>query len=184
MACGIKLVSCSALSWLGAHPAVTGCCLRFTSARVPVPRNLGIRKPRRSTFVLCFLWGSLNLEQFEPMMWDLFRKRKTSNVDRAPRLPVTLPVHFRAAGEFGWNVGKIWNISRSGILFGAGIAFPVNTAVEMQFTAPPDIGPKSGELVIARGKVVRTLMPASSDQRPALAAKFVRFEAVHQKNDW
>ena len=119
------------------------------------------------------------------MMWGLFgKKKKTSNLDRAPRLPITISVHFRAAGEFGWNVGKIKNISRSGILFGAGTVIPVNTAVEMQFTAPPDIGPRGGELVIARGKVVRTLMPAASDSQLALAAKFVRFEAVRQKNDW
>ncbi len=117
-------------------------------------------------------------------MWGLFNKKKTSSQDRAPRLPVTLPVHFRTAGEFGWSVGKIKNISRTGILFGAGTVIPVNTAVEMQFTAPPDIGPKGGELVIARGKVVRTLMPAASDQQPALAAKFVRFEAVRHSNDW
>lgn len=117
-------------------------------------------------------------------MWGFFGKKKTSNVDRAPRLPVALPVHFRAAGEFGWSVGKIKNISRSGILFGAGTVIPVNAAVEMQFTAPPDIGPKGGELVIARGKVVRTLMPAASDSQPSLAAKFVRFETVRHKNDW
>ena len=117
-------------------------------------------------------------------MWGLFSKKKTSNADRAPRLDVNSSIHFRKAGEFGWNVGKIKNISRSGILFGAGTVIPVNTAVEMQFAAPPNIGPKIGELVIARGKVVRTLMPPASDQPPALAAKFVRFEVVRHKNDW
>jgi len=117
-------------------------------------------------------------------MWGLFRRKQTSNLSRAPRIPANIPVHFRVAGEFGWNVGKTKNISRSGILFGAGTVIPVNTAVEMQFTAPPDIGPKGGELVVARGKVVRTLMPATSDSQPALAAKFVRFEAVRQKDDW
>ena len=76
------------------------------------------------------------------------------------------------------------NISRSGILFGAGTIIPENTAVEMQFAAPPNIGPKGGELVIARGKVVRTVMPPASDRQPAVAAKFVRFEVVRRKNDW
>ncbi len=118
------------------------------------------------------------------MMWGLFGKKQTSGSDRAPRNPVNIPVHFRMAGEFAWRVGKMKNISRSGILFGAGTILPVNTAVEMQFAAPANIGPKVGELVIARGKVVRTVMPPASDHQPALAAKFVRFEVVRQKNDW
>ena len=128
--------------------------------------------------------GKPSERQFAEMMWGFFSKKKTSNFDRAPRIPVEIPVHFRKAGEFAWNVGKMKNISRSGILFGAGTVIPVNTAVEMQFAAPPDIGPKHGELVIARGRVVRTLMPAASDRQPALAAKFVRFEAVRHSNDW
>ncbi|MFB3920188.1 MAG: PilZ domain-containing protein [Terriglobia bacterium] len=117
-------------------------------------------------------------------MWGLFGKKKSSTVDRAPRLAVNSPVHFRKAGDFGWTVGKMQNISRSGMLFAAGTNIPLNVPVEIQFTAPPVVGLKGGELLIARGKVVRTIMPPASDQPPAFAAKFKSIETVRQRGDW
>ena len=120
------------------------------------------------------------------MVWEFLRGKKTGRQDRASRIPVEIPIHYRQAGDFGWKVGKMRNISRSGVLFRAGQDIPVNSKVELQFNAPRDIGPVPGELVVARGKIVRTLMPAASDlsHQPAFAAKFSGITVARQSSNW
>lgn len=118
------------------------------------------------------------------MVWEFLRGKKGGHQNRASRVPVEISIHFRKAGDFGWSVGKVRNISRSGVLFRAGQMIANNTPLEMQFNAPPEIGPVPGELVVARGKVVRTLMPAASDQYPSFAAKFSAYSVVRQSNNW
>ena len=125
-----------------------------------------------------------NQESSGRVVWEFLRGKKTGRQDRASRTPVEIPIHFRKAGDFGWSVGKVRNISRSGVLFRAGTVIPLNTKVEMQFNAPAEIGPVPGELIVARGKVVRTLMPAASDQHPSFAAKFSAYSVVRQSNNW
>jgi hypothetical protein len=137
---------------------------------------------------LCYdILGYLaNQESSGRVVFGFLRGKKTGRRDRASRILVEIPIHFRKPGDFGWSVGKVRNISRSGVLFRAGRVIPLNTKVEMQFNAPPEIGPVSGELVVARGKIVRTLMPAASDlsHQPAFAAKFSGFSVVRQSNNW
>jgi hypothetical protein len=117
-------------------------------------------------------------------MWEFLRGKKGGRRDRASRVRVDIPIHFRKAGDFAWNVGKMKNISRSGVLFRAGQMIAVKTPLEMQFNAPAEIGPVPGELIVARGKIVRTLMPAASHQYPTFAAKFSGFSVVRQSNNW
>ncbi|MBZ5545816.1 MAG: PilZ domain-containing protein [Acidobacteriia bacterium] len=118
------------------------------------------------------------------MVWEFLRGKKGGRQDRASRVPVDIPIHFREAGEFGWSVGKIKNLSRSGVLFRAGQRIAINTPLEMQFNAPPEVGPVPGELVVARGKIVRTLMPAASDQFPSFAARFSAYSVVRKSKNW
>jgi hypothetical protein len=120
------------------------------------------------------------------VVWEFLRGKKAGRQDRASRIPVEIPIHYRKAGDFGWSLGRVRNISRSGVLFRAGRNIPVNTKLELQFTAPADIGPVPGELVVARGKIVRTLMPAASDlsHQPAFAAKFSGIAVARQSSNW
>jgi hypothetical protein len=119
-------------------------------------------------------------------MWEFLRGKKGGRRNRASRVPMDVPIHFRKPGDFRWTVGMMKNISRSGVLFRAGQMIPVNTKVELQFNAPPEVGPVPGELVVAHGKIVRTLIPAASDlsHQPAFAAKFSEFSVVRRSNNW
>jgi hypothetical protein len=120
------------------------------------------------------------------VVFGFLRGKKTGRQDRASRIPIDIPIHYRQAGDFGWSIGKVRNISRSGVLFRAGTVIPLHAKVELQFNAPAEIGPVPGELIVARGKIVRTLMPAASDlsHQPAFAAKFSEFSVVRQSSNW
>jgi len=117
-------------------------------------------------------------------MWGLSRLFKRQSPERLKRLPTDERLHFRKVGDFAWNLGRIVNISRSGILFHAGKMVDVNTPVEMEFVQPPVLGGKAEDLVHCRAKIVRTMMPETSDSRPALAAKFAKYHVFGAQSDW
>jgi hypothetical protein len=50
---------------------------------------------------------------------------------RAPRFRVEVPLRYRPLGSTRWQVGRIENISRSGVLFRAPDPMEVNTRLEM-----------------------------------------------------
>jgi hypothetical protein len=76
------------------------------------------------------------------------------------------------------------NISRSGVLFHAGKMVELNTPVEMEFVQPAVLGGRAEDLVHCRAKIVRTILPAASDTRPALAAKFSKYHVFGGQTDW
>lgn len=117
-------------------------------------------------------------------MWGLFRGDKSKGPSRAQRFQVQMPLHFRKVGEFSWNVAKTKNISRSGVLFQAGQILKTDTPVEIQFVVPAQLGSDAGEIAQCQGKIVRTLLPPATDQRPALAAKFSQYRVVRKQGDW
>ncbi len=117
-------------------------------------------------------------------MWGFLRIGKSKSSTRAERFPVHIPISFRKPGQFAWLVGRTTNISRSGIVFRAGRAMRVDTRVEMQFVAPAEIGNEAGELVSCLGKIVRVDPPTDEDKRPALAAKFLQYDAARIRGDW
>ncbi len=117
-------------------------------------------------------------------MWGLSRLFKRQNPERMKRLPADERLHFRKVGDLAWNLGRIVNISRSGILFHAGKMLDLNTPVEMEFVQPPVLGGKAEDLVHCRAKIVRTMMPETLDSRPALAAKFSKYHVFGAQSDW
>jgi len=117
-------------------------------------------------------------------MLGLSRLFKRQSPERLERLPTDERLHFRRVGDFAWNLGRMVNISRSGILFHAGKAVDVNTPVEMEFVQPPALGGKAEDLVHCRAKIVRTLMPVTSDARPVLAARFSKYHVFGGQSDW
>jgi hypothetical protein len=89
--------------------------------------------------------------------------------DRASRIPIELTLRYRPGGEIGWSETKTINVSRSGVLFAADESLPIDTPLEMNFDLPQEIGGAPGTEVTCRGKVVRTVLPPSTDAPPAVA---------------
>lgn len=114
---------------------------------------------------------------------DFLKKLKSPDSTRAPRFQVQIPLHFRAPGDFGWNIGKTENISRSSVLFQTGKLLNLGTPIEMRFTVPPDIMNKAGGLVACRGKVVRTVTPTTPHARASFAVRILHCRFAHDGGD-
>ena len=80
---------------------------------------------------------------------------------------------FRFLKEDSWHEAKTENISLTGVLFHVGENLEVKTPIEMRFEQPIEIG-GTGRVVICQGEIVRTVLPAQTDARPAFAAKILR----------
>jgi hypothetical protein len=117
-------------------------------------------------------------------MWGLSRLFKRQSPERLERLPTDERLHFRKAGDFAWSLGRMVNISQTGILFHAGKMVDVNTPVEMEFVQPPMLGGKAEDLVHCRAKIVRAIVPEVPDSRLVLAAKFSKYHVFGAQSDW
>ena len=91
---------------------------------------------------------------------------------RAVRFPIQTEIHYRPEGKAEWRTGETKNISRSGVLFNVTELLAVNTALELMFPLPTEIGSEAGAMVLCRGRIVRTILPPSSDQFGLIAAVF------------
>ncbi len=58
---------------------------------------------------------------------------------------------------------------------------PVQTPVEMRFDIPVMVGGKLGAEVICKGEIVRTVLPASTDDRACLAAKILHYRLERRR---
>jgi len=97
---------------------------------------------------------------------------------RAQRFAIQMPLRYRAMGEIVWHAGSTENISRSGVLFQAEELMEVNTPLDMSFALPAEIGGEGGAQVLCRGRVVRTVLPLTTDALPALAARILDYRFV------
>jgi PilZ domain len=97
---------------------------------------------------------------------------------RAQRFAIAMPLSYRRPGEPDWHEGKVENISRTGVLFNAKELMDESAPVEMTFQLPVEIGGAGAAQVFCAGKIVRTVLPPSSDQQPALAAQFRSYQFV------
>jgi PilZ domain-containing protein len=106
-------------------------------------------------------------------MKDSPNKKESNPVrQRAERFPIRTAIHFRPEGAEEWKMGHTENISRSGVLFNSSDLLAVNTALELTFPLPHEIGSEAGAIVLCRGHIVRTILPPASDQHGAMAANF------------
>ena len=108
-------------------------------------------------------------------------KAKAARKSRAPRYPIQVGLRYRPTSETEWHQGQTENISRSGVLFQADSALEVKTSVELSFPLPVEIGGEPGALVFCEGQIVRTVLPPTTDARPALAAKILDFLFVRSR---
>ena len=94
---------------------------------------------------------------------------------RAVRFPIQTEIHYRPEGKAEWRTGETKNISRSGVLFNVTELLAVNTALELMFPLPSEIGSEAGAMVLCRGHIVRTILPPASDQLCSMAADFSEY---------
>jgi len=104
-------------------------------------------------------------------------KRNSSLTPRATRIEVETPVRFRAIGEADWSLGTTFNLSQSGVIFRADRLLDTESLVQLTFALPPEVAGRAGTRtkVTCRGRIVRTVLPATSDGRPHLAAKILDY---------
>lgn len=106
--------------------------------------------------------------------------RSSLLTERAPRFAIHTRLRFRAQGGERWMEGEMVNISRSGVLFRASQPLMVSTPLEMTFELPVELSEGPAATVNCQGVVVRTVLPAASDQSPELAATIRDYRLIHR----
>lgn len=76
-------------------------------------------------------------------------------VPRADRLPLRLPITYRAQGDEEWLLSRVVNLSESGVLFGPTGLSP-GAVVEVIISPPVPVGARAPGPHVCAGKVVRT----------------------------
>jgi hypothetical protein len=89
-------------------------------------------------------------------------------------------VRFRSPGSKTWDVGRIENISRSGVLFWSERLYPPDTPLEILF-ALPLAGLTPG--VACRCRIVRTVDPPAPLETPGMAATITAYKFVRGDYD-
>lgn len=100
-------------------------------------------------------------------------KPRNMKKPRARRIANKTPMRYRQLGQTDWCEGLTFDISQSGVLFRADRSLDIHTPVEMTFAVPVEIAGKEGTVIFCRGEVVRTILPATCDGAPHLAAKIL-----------
>lgn len=89
----------------------------------------------------------------------------STNMPRATRLPLQIPIAYRTAEHEEWFQSRMLNISESGVLFEPTSLQP-GTTVEVMFSSPVQIGSIASGQLVCVGEVVRT------SETGAAAARF------------
>lgn len=98
-------------------------------------------------------------------------------VERAERFGVRGSLIYRPTGGLTWYKGTIENLSLTGVLFRGEKAVPEACPIEMSLTLQQGNPLKTGVSLYCWGKTVRTVMPVTSDGRPAFAVKILRYQS-------
>jgi len=78
-----------------------------------------------------------------------------TNVPRAKRIVLTVPVAYRVAGEEEWFHGRMLNLSESGVMFGP-TGLQRGKRVEVMFSTPIRVESIAPGKLICFAEVVRT----------------------------
>jgi len=95
---------------------------------------------------------------------------------RSPRFAIPIAILYRTPGDAAWTEGWTENISKSGVLFRADRAIPLDTPVELMMEIPTFIATPVAGPAICRGRIVRTVAASPLEDRPAFAARILEYE--------
>lgn len=107
----------------------------------------------------------------------------TDGTRRPQRFSISLPVRFRTFDDGAWQEGRTENISRSGILFRTPQRLEVNTAIEMMFDLPAEMGGEPGAHVVCVAHIARVFPGATPEEPPLLAARIHDYRFVRGAAD-
>jgi PilZ domain len=99
-----------------------------------------------------------------------------AGIPRAQRFSIQTPLRYRESGDSTWQEGETVNISRTGVLFRTQRTIASRTPLELSFELPIEVASLSGATVICQGEVVRTVMPPTSDDAAAVAARILEYQ--------
>ena len=97
---------------------------------------------------------------------------------RARRFDMKLPLRFRVLPAEVWHQGELENISRSGVLFRAGVPLDVADRIELAFSLAEVNADSALATVVCEARVARTQSPDSASQPPVFAATITRYRLV------
>jgi hypothetical protein len=112
-------------------------------------------------------------DPLDNLTWSL--KTEANQTPRAPRVATGNFLRFRSAGQSEWTQGVTFDVSPTGVLFRANKVLEVHAIVQLNFVLPFEIAGKDGAEVFCRGQIVRTIMPATNDGQPHMAAKILDY---------
>jgi hypothetical protein len=111
-------------------------------------------------------------------------KKKSSWSPRARRIKLyDQAMHYREVGTEPWHHGTVENVSQTGVLFYPSVALPENAEVELMLEMPREITGVDHAKVIARGMVVRMVIPENRKGKAAIAAGIWDYRVLHDKEE-
>jgi len=90
---------------------------------------------------------------------------ESAQINRAPRFPLKVPIHYRKSGMLNWHDGRTLNISRSGVLFHTDENLKTDLTLEIRISLPQNT------TLACQGTVIRTEPTVSTKTFKGLAAR-------------
>jgi len=91
---------------------------------------------------------------------------------RPPRKKLHVSVRYRGPGDGRWHVGETQNISRTGVLFHADSALPLEGAIELVLVLPGRLIDTTTAELVCRGTVKRLVNPQEIEGPRAVGVEF------------
>lgn len=100
-------------------------------------------------------------------------------IARAQRFSLqTTTMHYRIVGENRWYVGRVENMSSTGVLFHGEHTAGVNSSIEVTVNIPGSLAAGHGSKMVSRGKIVRVAPGVANPQCTMMAAELYRLRIL------
>jgi hypothetical protein len=100
---------------------------------------------------------------------------ESAQINRAPRFPLHVPIHYRKSGILNWHDGRTLNISRTGVLFHTDENLKTDLKLEIRIYLPKDT------ILACQGTIVRTEPTVSTKTMKGLAARISHWRLLSLK---
>ena len=99
-------------------------------------------------------------------------------VARAHRYPIGAIMRYRIIGEKRWHVGKVENISSTGVLFRGEHVVQVDSSIEVTVNMSRGLTERHSSKIVSRGKVVRVTPDEADPESIVMAAALSRLRIL------